>query len=169
MSLDGFIARSDHSLDWLDKQHLGGEDHGYDAFFASVDGLVMGRSTFETVLGFVGHWPYSKPVVVMSRSLSQEDIPEALRDRVRLTHLAPRALMDSLYDEGWSRAYVDGGQVVQSFLRARLIDEMTITVIPILIGEGRPLFGPLEADIDLELLGSTPFASGLVQHSYKLV
>lgn len=167
-SLDGFVARTDHRIDWLTKQQTTGEEHGYEAFMDGVDGIIMGRGSYENVLTF-GDWPYSKPVVVMSRSLSPGDLPDALEDKVRLTTLAPTALMQSLAEEGWSRAYVDGGKVVQSFIREGLVDDIVLATIPILIGEGLSLFGAIEADIDLELLSSNSFPSGIVQSHYRLV
>ena len=166
-SLDGFIARQDDSLDWLDKQPIAGEDHGYDAFFASIDGLVMGRGSFQKVLSF-GEWPYTKPVVVMSRSLGSNDVPPALRDKVELTDLDPVSLMETLEARGWRRVYVDGGRVIQSFLREDLIADLTLTRIPILLGDGISLFGPVDHDIDLEHLSTQTFPSGLVSSRYRV-
>jgi dihydrofolate reductase len=166
-SLDGFIARRDGSLDWLIKQPTDGEDHGYDAFMASVDGLVMGRGSFETVLAFEA-WPYEKPVIVMSRSLAEADIPASLRPKVRLSRATPRALMQELAAEGWQRAYIDGGKLIQSFLREGLIADITLTRVPVLIGQGRPLFGDLPQDIVLEHLSTRGFRSGLVTSKYRV-
>ena len=166
-TLDGFVARSDHQLDWLMKQNTNGEDHGYEAFVDSVDGIVMGRGSFENVLTF-GEWPYPKPVVVMSKTLSDADIPGKLRDKVRLVDLEPPELMRLLHDEGWSRAYIDGGKLVQSFIRHGLIEDIVLTTVPILIGDGRRLFGEIDADIDLELISTTSFPSGLVRTSYRI-
>lgn len=166
-SLDGFVARKNHQLDWLMKHETPGEDLGYDAFMASVDGLVMGRGSYETVLGF-GQWPYEKPVVVMSKTLSAADLPPELEGKVRFSELDPPELMQSLEAQGWSRAYIDGGKLVQSFIRCGLIEDVILTTIPILIGEGLPLFGPVESDIDLELLSSTPFKCGFVQTHYRV-
>ena len=168
-SLDGFIAREDGALDWLDKQNVSGEDHGYEAFMETVDGLVMGRNTFEKVLSFDCDWPYKKSVQVMSKSLSQANIPTALQDTVHVTDLEPRPLMAKLSEEGWKRAYVDGGKVVQSFLKAKLIEDLHISQMPILIGKGAPLFGDLTEDIDLELLGSRTFKSGVVEVRYRVI
>ena len=167
VSMDGFIARKDGALDWLMKQKTEGEDHGYDDFMASVDGLVIGRGSFLKVLTF-DEWPYEKPVVVMSASLGDNDIPAALRDRVRLSRLSPRALMAELGKEGWARAYVDGGKIIQSFLAEGLIADMVLTRIPILIGEGLPLFGPLENDIDLKHVSTRTFPSGLIGSTYQV-
>ena len=166
-SLDGFVARGDHRLDWLMKQNTEGEDHGYDAFMESVDGIVMGRGSFETVLGF-DEWPYTKPVIVMSRSLDNGDIPKVLWPTVRLSNAEPADLMASLEGEGWSRAYIDGGRLVQSFLREGLVSDLIITVVPVLIGEGIRLFGELNRDVDLELMEHTAFKSGLVQSRYRI-
>ena len=167
MSLDGFVAREDFGLDWLMKQKTDGEDHGNEAFMASVDGLVMGSGSFRTMLTF-GAWPYEKPVVVLSRTMKSKDVPEELRDKVSVSALAPRQLMASLSEQGWKRAYIDGGKIIQSFMREGLIADMTVTVVPILIGEGKRMFGSLDADIDLQLLGSKSFPSGLVTSRYEV-
>jgi len=164
-SLDGFIARRDHSLDWLMKQPVQKEDHGYEAFMASVDGLIMGRASFQTVARFPDR-PYAKPVVVLSQTLRDGDIPDHLLGKVRLSRAAPVALMAQLQAGGWKRACVDGGRVIQSFLRDGLIADMVVTTIPILIGDGVRLFGPLSGDIDLRLLNSRSFPSGLVSNHY---
>lgn len=166
-SLDGFVARPDHRLDWLMKQQTEGEDHGYDAFMEGVDGIVMGRGSFETVLGFDA-WPYDKQVIVMSRSLDQNDIPEGLRSKVRFSKAEPAELMSSLESEGWSRAYIDGGRLVQSFLREGLISDLILSVAPVLIGDGIRLFGQLDRDIDLDLMKQTAFNSGLLQTHYRI-
>jgi dihydrofolate reductase len=168
MSLDGFIAREDHALDWLMKQNTAGEDHGYDAFMASVDGLVMGSGTFKTVLGFES-WPYDKPVIVLSQSIKTTDIPSGLQGKVMVKALSPRDLMAMVSDLGWTRAYIDGGKLIQSFLREGLIADMTVTTIPILIGQGKRLFGPLAADIDLRLEETRSFPSGLVSSRYTVI
>lgn len=167
-SLDGFVARPSGELDWLMKQNTDGEDHGYDAFMASVDGLVMGRGSFQTVLSF-DEWPYAKPVVVMSHTLTQADIPEAIADRVTLTDATPPQVMQTLEAQGWRRAYIDGGKLVQSFTRAGLIADITLTRIPILLGGGIPLFGPLDQDIDFEHLETQTFPSGLVTSRYRKI
>jgi dihydrofolate reductase len=167
-SLEGIIARENGDIDWLDRPDLTEEDHGFDAFMASVDGLIMGRGTFEKVVSFDVDWPYSKPVVVLSRTLKDADIPEPLRDKVRISRLAPHELMAQVTDDGWSRVYVDGGQVIQSFLRANLIADMILTRIPVLLGAGLPLFGALDQDITLTHVETQSFPSGLVTSTYKI-
>ncbi|TWS99663.1 dihydrofolate reductase family protein [Reyranella sp. CPCC 100927] len=166
-SLDGFIARPDGDIAWLDTHAGTNEDHGYAAVMALVDGLIMGRATYEKVLTF-GDWPYTKPVIVMSTSLSEAALPHDLVGKVRLSAESPKALMDRLAQEGWRHAYVDGGKLIQSFLRADLIDDMIITRLPVLLGTGIPLFGPLEKDIPLRHVETTAFASGLVQSKYAI-
>ena len=167
MSLDGFVARQDHSLDWLMKQSTDGEDHGFVEFQASVDAIVMGSGSLRAVLGF-DTWPYEKPVIALSRTMTTNDIPEHLRGKIELTQLAPQELMESLGERGFKRIYVDGGAIIQSFLRAGLIADMKVTLVPILIGEGIRLFDDIPGDIDLELVSSTPFPSGLVDLQYSV-
>ena len=166
-SLDGFIAREDGGIDWLDHLSLEGEDQGYEAFMADVDLLVMGRATFETVLGF-GQWPYgTRRMVVMSRTLASDAIPEALRATVSV-HAGPvdEALLESFAAKGATHAYVDGGLLIQAFLQADLIDDMIITRLPVLLGAGRPLFGALAGDRWWRHEATTAFPSGLVQSRY---
>ena len=167
VSLDGFVAREDGTLDWLMKQNTEGEDFGYEAFMASVDGLVMGRGSYEAVAAF-DTWPYKKPVIVMSKSLKPKDIPSRLQGRVSLSSETPQELMHRLETEHWKAAYIDGGLIVQSFMQAGLIDELTLTRVPILLGSGKPLFGPLKKDIDLEHMSTKSYNSGLVHSHYKI-
>ena len=167
-SVDGFIARSDGGIDWLLKGWPEvGHDYGFSEFTASVDGLIMGRSTSEKVLTFET-WLYSKPVVVLSRTLRQRDLRDDLAGRVRISASEPKDVLTELEREGWKRAYVDGGQVIQSFLREGLIEDMVLTRIPILLGEGLPLFGPSAGDIKLTHLETTTHTSGFVQSHYAV-
>lgn len=167
-SLDGFIARPDGNLDWLDQAAASGvgEDHGYEAFMACVDTLVMGRGTFEKVLTFPA-WPYAgKRVIVLSRSLAGNDLPVHLREVVELHGETLVELLPKLADS--RGVYVDGGQVIQSFLRAGLIDELIITRLPVLLGQGLPLFGALDSDIALKHVQTRVFeGSGFVQSVYR--
>lgn len=165
-SLDGYIARPDGDLDWLFARDDALEDHGYDAFIADKQAIVMGRGTYETALSF-DRWPYALPEVVLSRTL--REVPEALRHTVRLSADEPQAVMQALAQEGVDRVYVDGGQVVQAFLRAGLVTDLVLTVVPVLIGAGKPLFGALTGDVSLALMHSRSFASGLVQSTYQVL
>ena len=169
LSVDGFIARPDGTLDWLpgaDGEAVGDEDYGYHDFFDSVDVLVMGRKTFEMVLGF-GEWPYAgKRVVVVSTTLdgSSPTLPEGVS-----THPGPpHALARELEASGARHLYVDGGRTIQSFLHEGLVQELILTRIPILIGEGIPLFGPLDEDVPLTHLSTRAFDSGMVQSHYAV-
>lgn len=167
-SLDGFIARSDGDIDWLLQRDDPSEDHGYPAFIADKDVIVMGRGSYEKVRTF-DTWFYDRPVVVLSEQLADSSVPEALKGKLRFSNLAPKDLMTELESQGVQRVYVDGGRVVQSFLRDGLVTDMVITTVPVLIGSGRPLFGGLERDVDLKLVSSRSFPSGLVQSTYRLV
>ncbi|EPJ97051.1 dihydrofolate reductase family protein [Pseudomonas sp. CFII68] len=166
-SLDGFIARADGDIDWLLQRDDPSEDHGYSAFIADKDVIVMGRGSYEKVRTF-DTWFYDRPVVVLSEQLADSPVPEALRGKLRFSNLAPEDLLAELASQGVQRVYVDGGQVVQSFLREGLVTDMVITTVPVLIGSGRPLFGGLERDVDLKLVSSRSFPSGLVQSTYRL-
>ena len=169
-SLDGFISREDGRIDWLDSANRSatpGEDFGYAAFFATVDAMVMGRGTFETVIGFP-EWPYgTTPVHVMSRTL--ERLPENVPATVSLSSESPVELVARLQADGRRHLYVDGGRTIQGFLAAGLIDELTITTLPVLLGAGRPLFGKVWADVSLQLLSSRAFDCGYVQNHYRIV
>ena len=168
-SADGFIAREDGAIDWLERAHAGapaGEDFGYRAFFDSVDALVMGRHSFELVRGFEP-WPYGdKPLVVLTRQ--GVEVPPALRERVSTSAEAPRALLERLGATGLRSVYVDGGLTVQSFLREGLVDELIVTTVPVLIGRGRPLFGPLLSDAALVLVDSRAYPGGCVQNRWRV-
>ena len=164
VSLDGFIARPDGRIDWLSIVERHDEDYGYKAFFDSVDALVIGRKTYETALGFE-NWPYAtKRCVVLTR---EARVPS--RHGEVFTSEAPDKIVASLTREGAKRIYVDGGAVIRTFLTAGLLTDLTVSVVPILLGEGTPLFGHTGPDIRLELVGSRAFESGLLQVAYNLV
>ncbi len=166
-SLDGFIARSDGDIDWLLQRDDQSEDHGYPAFIADKDVIVMGRGSYEKELTFDA-WFYDRPVVVLSQQLADSPVPEELEGKVRFSSLTPAGLMEELERQGVRRVYIDGGQLVQSVLRDGLVADMVITTVPVLIGSGRPLFGALAQDIELKLVTSRCFPSGLVQSTYQL-
>lgn len=167
-SLDGFIARPDGDIRWLTGLPVPeGEDFGYGAFMAGIGALVMGRATFQTALGFP-EWPYGVPVTVMSRTPEAVAVPETLRDRVRVSAGTPQAVLAALGVEGAGRVYVDGGQVIRAFLRERLIRRMVLTRVPVLLGEGLPLFGHGAGDIAAELVEARSWANGFVQAIYRL-
>jgi len=160
-SLDGFIARANGDLDWLPQG--GGEPHGYDEFMATVDALVIGRKTFETVLTF-GAWPYGKkPVFVLSTRDLASTPPGAVVERMSGT---PGEIVSRLASRGVRHIYVDGGITIQRFLQAGLIQRLIITRIPVLLGDGIPLFGALQGDIALQHVSTRQYSSGLVQSEY---
>jgi dihydrofolate reductase len=163
-SLDGFIARPNGDLDFLPEG--GGEPHGYDEFFASVDALVIGRKTFEKVLTFEA-WPYGdKRVVVLSSR--PVDLSAAGEGVVEQMAGPPAEIVSRLAGSGAHHLYVDGGITIQGFLRAGLIQRLIITRVPVLIGEGVPLFGILPRDIRLQHVATRHYQSGLVQSEYNV-
>jgi len=168
-SLDGFIARENGALDWLPGSDGAGndpEDYGYRTFMDSVDALVMGRRTYEIVRG-LGEWPYGeKPVIVLSSTLAHLD--PAIPATVSLRNTSPEQLCEELESAGVGHLYIDGGVTVQRFLDAGLVTRMIITRIPVLLGQGIPLFGPLKKDIPLEHVKTLAFHNGLVQSHYRL-
>jgi dihydrofolate reductase len=164
-SLDGYIARQDGDIEWLLQRDDPVEDHGYNDFIADKEMIVMGRGCYEKVLTF-DDWPYTLPVLVLSRQLAGTRVPPALEGKVRFADLTPGQVMADLTRLGIRRVYLDGGQLVQSFLREGLVADMVVTTVPVLIGAGRPLFGALPDDVDLKLVSSRAFASGLVQSAY---
>jgi len=163
-SLDGYIARLDGSLDWLPGDSV--EPHGYDEFIETVDAIVIGRKTFETIAGFPS-WPYgTMPVVVLSTTVSEVSAPDSAVCSVMSG--APAEIVAALEQRGMKHLYIDGGETIQGFLQAGLIQRMTITRIPVLIGIGIPLFGPLSPDVRFEHVMTRSFPSGLVQSEYLL-
>jgi dihydrofolate reductase len=162
MSVDGFIARANGDLDFLPPG--GGEPHGYDEFIATVDALVIGRNTFETVLTF-DTWPYSKPVFVLSTSPLATSPLGAVVERMSG---APADIVSRLAARGIGHIYVDGGITIQRFLQAGLIQRLIITRVPVLIGTGIPLFGAIAHDIALTHVRTRAYPSGLVTSEYAV-
>ncbi len=172
-SVDGFIARENGDLDWLpgsDGETVpdsDNEDYGYNAFMESIDVLVMGRKTYESVISF-GQWPYeNKRVIVLSSTLSH--LSENLPDSVELKSCPPQELALELGQSGAKHLYIDGGLTIQKFLDAGLIDEIIITTVPVLIGSGIPLFGPLHRDKKLQHIETRSYKNGFVQSKYKII
>lgn len=167
-SLDGFIARSDGDIGWLLERDDPSEDHGYDAFIEQIDVILMGRGTYEAIRD-VRPWFYTRPVLVLSSSLkSDQQAREGPVGKVRFSDRSPEQAMAMLEAEGCRRVYVDGGRIIQSFLRAGLISDMVITRVPVLLGDGRSLFGAIPTDIPLIHEDTRAFGSGLVQSRYRI-
>ncbi len=164
VSVDGFIARPNGELDFLPEG--GGEPHGYNEFIASVDAIVIGRATFEKVLT-LGPWHYgSKRVVILSSR--PVDLSAARGGVVEQMGGPPAEIVSKLAASGAPNLYVDGGITIQRFLRAGLIQRLIITRVPVLIGEGIPLFGSLPQDIPLRHVTTRHYPSGLVQSEYRV-
>ncbi|RDS81695.1 dihydrofolate reductase [Dyella monticola] len=164
VSVDGFMARRDGALDFLPPG--GGEPHGYEEFMATVDALLIGRKTYETVLGFDA-WPYgSKPVFVLSTRALQPPPANAVVEHLRG---APKDIAATLANRSLEHIYVDGGITIQGFLREGLIQRLVVTRVPVLIGTGIPLFGALPHDIALRHVATRHYASGLVQSEYEVL
>jgi len=166
-SLDGYIAKLDGGIEWLLCRDDPTEDHGYNDFIKGMDGMIMGRGTYEKALTF-DSWTYTVPVVVLSKSLTVDDVPRKQRGKVRILDKSPSDAMALLESEGWRNVYIDGGIIIQSFLREKLISDMVITAVPVLLGEGRRLFGSLSEEISLTHRTTRFFPSGLVQSTYAV-
>ena len=179
-SLDGFIARTDGALDWLegssgdvaDSSDEGSndppEDYGFWEFFNTVDTMVMGRGTYDFVAA-TGQWVYEdKRVIVLSSTLGAKDVARHLVGKLEIASAEPHELVAKLAAEGAEHVYVDGGVTIQQFLRAGLIDELILSRMPVLIGSGIPLFAELNPDVQLDHVETKEFPSGLVQSKYSV-
>ncbi len=165
-SLDGYIADKNSSIAWLQSiPNPENTDMGYVRFMKGIDALLMGRKTFETVCGFEVEWPYTKPVFVWSRSLNK--IPQSHKGKAYLVKGELTEILNRIHQQGYGRLYIDGGTVIQSFLKEDRIDEMQITTVPIVLGGGIPLFSELTQALQFELIGSEVFLNELVQSHYR--
>lgn len=164
-SVDGFIARKNGELDFLDAG--GDEPHGYEEFIASVDAIVVGRNTFEVVLAMPG-WPYGakRVVVLSSRPVDLSAVREGVVEQMGG---GPAEIVSRLAATGAKHLYVDGGITIQRFLRAGLVQRLIVTRVPVLIGDGIPLFGSLPRDVRLQHVTTRSFRGGLVQSEYAVV
>jgi dihydrofolate reductase len=163
-SVDGFIARPNGALDFLPEG--GGEPHGYSEFFASIDALVIGRKTYETVEAFP-EWPYTDKLVIVLGTRPMD--VSKVRGKVEQMSGDPKDIFRKLESRGLRHIYVDGGATIQRFLRAGLIHRLTITRVPVLIGEGVPLFSTLPKDIHLKHIATQDYPSGLVKTEYEVL
>ena len=165
-SLDGYIAGPNGELDWLeDIDNPEQNDLGFSAFMNTVDALVMGKNTFDKVLTF-GMWPYEKPVFVASGSLSS--LPSNMEGKAFIIKSTPEDMVKVLNEKGYKKLYIDGGALIQSFLNENLINELIITTVPVLLGEGIPLFGSLPKRVKLKLVGSEVLLNQLVKIHYHI-
>ncbi|SON51927.1 dihydrofolate reductase family protein [Vibrio tapetis] len=164
-SLDGYIADQNDGLDWLHTiPNPNGDDMGYAEHFSRIDAMVMGRNTMEMVLSFGIEWPYTKPVFVLSNTLTS--VPNGYEDKIFLVKGELKSVLQEIKDKGFNDLYIDGGVTVQSFLKEDLIDELIISTIPILLGGGSPLFGNLVEPLNFKLVKSQSFLNAIVQSHY---
>jgi len=165
-SIDGYIADKNGSIEWLHAiPNPDNNDMGYNQLIDEIDAIVMGRTTYETVLSFDIPWPYSKPVFVLSNTL--KEVPKELSDKVFLLQGDLKEILSNINKQGYLKLYIDGGQTIQQFFREDLIDELRITTIPILLGGGFSLFGDLPNPIELEHIKSTVYLNQIVQDCYR--
>jgi dihydrofolate reductase len=163
-SLDGFIARNDGNIEWLVQFANDEAIKAYEEFVKRIDAIVIGRGTFEKVLSFPS-WPYNRKVFLLSNSIKQ--VPDSLKEKVTLLSMKPQALLNYLLGQGFSRIYIDGGKVIQDFLKEDCIDELIISKAPVLIGNGIPLFGHLDTDRSFKHIRTEAYSNGLVKSYYE--
>lgn len=163
LSVDGRIARPDGDLEWLTSRGAAAGDAGFTPFIESVDAVVMGRRTYDAIASDE-HWPYlDSPMHVISTTLAADC------DRRITVHRSGEAAINALQRDGHRRVYVDGGETIRWFLAAKLVDELTLSHVPVLIGDGPSLFGPLDEDVHLEHIRTAVLAGGMVQTTYRVV
>jgi len=164
-SIDGFIADKNGGIEWLDTiPEINQIDSGYVGFVENIDAFLFGRATYEKVLSFGIEWPYQKPVFVLSTTL--KSVPNELEGKVFLINGFIEGVLSEIHKKGFTNLYIDGGKVIQNFLNEDLIDEMVITIIPILLGEGIPLFSKLQKPIAFECVESTLYLGKIAQMRY---
>ncbi len=164
-SLDGYISDRNGGLDWLQSiPNPENIDMGYSEFMESIDAIIMGRATFETVCNFDIDWPYSKPVYVLSKTL--KSVKDAYKGKIELINGDLKSIISDLNIKGYKRLYIDGGRTIQSFLREDLIDELIITTIPVMLGDGSSLFSELPISLSFEHVETKIFLDQIVQSHY---
>jgi dihydrofolate reductase len=165
-SLDGYIADSKGKVEWLQSVPVPeGDDLGFSDFMANVDAIIMGRVTFETIVGFGIGWHYGVPGIILSSTMTSA--PKEFAEYVTFASGAPREIVDLAKGLGYSNLYVDGGATAQRFLRDDLIDELIISEIPVLLGDGVRLFGELDQRLNFELVGTEVLADQIVKKHYR--
>jgi dihydrofolate reductase len=172
ISLDGFLAKSDGNLDWMTgpgEDDASGGDHGYGAFTSVIDTYVWGRKTFEKVMTFDKWYHGEKRIVVLSHQPMDLGPVRERGGKVEQMSGTPAEVVAQLGASGAKHLYIDGGLTVQAFLRAGLIHRIIVSQLPILIGQGIPLFGPLDHDVRLKLVSSRVYPGGMVQSEYQIL
>ena len=165
-SLDGYISAADGGLEWLGSiPNPENDDLGFSAFMQRVDAIVMGRITFETLIGFDVGWHYPIPGIILSSTMTEA--PADFAQHVRFANGSPREIIRRANEQGYENLYIDGGKTIQAFLQEDLIDELIITEIPILLGGGNPLFGQTTQQLAFELIGTEVLLEQLVKRHYR--
>lgn len=166
-SIYGYIAKPDGSIDWLfDVPNPDGSDFGYNDFIKNIDAILMGRITFDKVLTF-GKWPYDKPVFLLTNTIT--NVGENLKGIVEIVKGELKSVLEKLHNRGFKNLYIDGGKTISNFLNEDLIDEMIITRIPVLLGDGIPLFNKSDVELKFEHVRTEVFYNGLIQSHYKRI
>jgi dihydrofolate reductase len=162
-SVDGFIARADGGIDWLSSVETEGEDYGYGEFISQVDTVIMGRKTYDTVLGFGIEFPHKgRACYVLSRTRTGHD------ENVQFYAGDPAALVQQLRQQPGGHIFVDGGaQALAALMQQDLVDDYIISTIPVLLGSGIPLLAGQQQELPLQLVSARSYASGLVQRHYR--
>jgi len=175
-SVDGFIAKEDGSVDWL---HTAGNsevdmgdqaDMGMNEYMSTIDCMIMGRKCMDMISSMnltPEQWPYGDTKII-ALSNTVKEVPANLKGKVEMYSGDLQALISKLENEGFKHAYIDGGTTIQAFINLKLIDQITITKAPILLGEGKPLFGKTFKDIKLEKAWTIAFPNDFVQVKYKV-
>lgn len=161
-SIDGYIARKDESLDWLDR--VGGfeEDYGFKSLLGSIDALIIGRKTYQVAATVPDPYPGKRVIVLSTTLTSVKEGMELYRgDLIELTL--------KLHKEGVKHIWVDGGTTISQFLSSQMVDTMTLSIIPVILGAGIPLFSVLNREIPCRLISSQSYQSGLVQLNYEVI
>lgn len=167
-SIDGYIADRTGGLDFLQAVPNPEQDQmEFPEFMDTIDALLMGRSTYETVLGFGVEWPYTKPVFVLSTTLTS--VPDHLSDRVQIINQPIEKAVQQLNQQGYEDLYIDGGKLIQSFLQRDMIDEVIVSTIPILLGGGTSLFGELSDHLMFKHVNTTVMLNAIVQTHYRRI
>jgi dihydrofolate reductase len=165
-SLDGYISDRNNGLDWLNAIPNPDQiDMGFFALMDRIDALVMGRNTIEVVMAFDGPWPYTKPVYVLSNTLTE--VPEKYEGKIFLVKGSLTSVLEKILSKGHHTLYIDGGKTIQSFLAEDLIDEMILTTIPILLGGGARLFDQLPQELSFHHIKSEVFLNAITQDTYR--
>lgn len=165
-SLDGYIAGKNGDLEWLHAiPNPENNPMGFTDLMNEVDAIVMGRTTFETVCSFNVDWPYNKPVFVLSNSL--KEVPQDYAEKVTVLKGNIEDILEKIHHQGFFKLYIDGGKIIQSFLEKDLIHELRISTIPILLGEGTPLFDRLPKVLEFNHVKTNVFLNQIVQSFYE--